>query len=392
VEAALKFLVEQDVGLESTDPRRDFHEGDFDALVEATGAIVLAVDSRQRVVWANPEWLFASGHHPETVGEVFLSDLFEPSEWERVSRQIPEVIQRGRRVDLDSRMLRHDGTYLDVFGRISPWLTGSGEAGAQLLLFDVTARNAEKARDDDAYKLERVGRLTAGIGHDFGNVFAVVKMNAEMLKLTLGAENADLFEVEQVLGATEDGMKIVHNLMAFGRGHSIRPISLDPVLLISLLEEPVRAMLASEMVLEIELEEGADAGVPIIIDTKALEEIFAELVENAVDAMAGQGVLKIEVGAPQVAPDYGVRYTRLTVRDDGPGMTPKELERIFDPFYSKKLVGKGTGLGLPMLRRTIQAHEGHLLVESDVGVGTAFHLFFPCGEAPDPSASFGPLL
>jgi PAS domain S-box-containing protein len=380
VEAALQSFVEQGFRHGSfDDPDTDF-AGDFRALIEATGAIVIAIDAQQRVVLANEEWLLSSGHLPDTLGAVFLRDLFEPSDWERVSRQIPEVIDRGRRVDLDARMRRHDGSYMDVFGRIAPWSTDSGSRGAQILFFDVTARNAEKTREDDAYKLDRVGRLTAGIGHDFGNVLAVVKMNAEMLKLTLEGEANDLFEVEQVLGATEDGMRLVHSLMAFGRGHSIRPISLDPVLLISLLEEPVRAMLASEMVLEVELEDGADAGVPIIVDTRALEEMFAELVANAVDAMAGQGVLKIEIGAPQVAPDYGERYTRLSVRDDGPGMTPKQVERIFDPFYSEKMVGRGTGLGLPMLRRTIQAHDGHILVESEVGIGTAFHLFFPCGD------------
>lgn len=380
MEAARTTYREQEISPECVDPGVDSCVHDFESLIDGTGAIVIVVDADQYVVWANPEWHFISGHSPSTLRMIFLRDLFESSEGERVARQLREVIERGRRIDLEARMLRHDGSILDVFGRVAPWNSPLRGHGAHLLLFDVTRRNQEKIREDDSYKLDRVGRLTAGIGHDFGNVFAVVKMNAEMLKATLGSAGGDLFEVEQMLGATEDGMKIVNRLMAFGRGHSIRPISLDPVLLITLLEEPIRAMLSSEMVLEVVLEDGADAGVPIVVDTRALEEMLKELVDNATDAMGGEGVLKIEIGAPQLAPDYGMKYTRLTVRDDGSGMTAKDLDRIFDPFYSKKMVGKGTGLGLPMLRRTIQAHDGHLLVESTVGVGTAVHLFFPCGE------------
>jgi CheY-like chemotaxis protein len=241
--------------------------------------------------------------------------------------------------------------------------------------------------------MEAIGQLTGGIAHDFNNILQGILGNlvlAEERQAELGDERLGRY-LERAHQASQRARDLIQQMLTFsrGRGGERRPASLA-----ALTREGLK-LLRSSLPTTLELRTELDDALPLVAaDPVQVEQVLLNLCINARDAMQGAGAIAVSVRAAE----YGRatcascrqrvagRFVELAVRDSGAGIEPRVRDRMFDPFYSTKQVGKGSGMGLAMVHGIVHQHGGHVLVESEPGRGAEFRVLFewPTG-APAPS-------
>jgi PAS domain S-box-containing protein len=257
---------------------------------------------------------------------------------------------------------------------------------------DVTDVLSLEAQLRHAQKLESVGQLAAGVAHDFNNILTVIQGYSECLLARSGGDQASKPALTQIAGAAKRAAALTRQLLLFSRKQMIQTKVLD---LNSVLQN-LANMLARLLGEDVALETNYSAHLPCIqADTGMLEQVVMNLAVNSRDAMPRGG--KLILGTSRIVTDelYARRnpnarpgtFVCLSVTDTGCGMDQKTLERIFEPFFSTKEVGKGTGLGLATVYGIVQQHQGWIEVDSQPGHGTTFRIFFPAIEQPQPAAS-----
>ncbi len=300
--------------------------------------------------------------------------------------QAERVLQTGR--PFQQEVALPEGIWIDL--RVIPLLDEQGNVEIFMeWVRDITVQkkaeeNQKKlqAQLTQAQKMESVGRLAGGVAHDFNNMLGVILGYTE-LAVNRAPPDTRLGEyLKQIHSAARRSADITQQLLAFARKQTIAPKVLD-------LNETVAGMIKILHRLigeDIDLVWRPAAGVvPVKMDPSQIDQIMANLCVNARDAIAGVGRLTIETAPavfdeaycadrPEAVPGA---YARLTVSDDGCGMDRETLEKLFEPFYTTKEVGAGTGLGLAMVYGIVKQNEGFIEVESAPGAGTTFHLFLP---------------
>jgi PAS domain S-box-containing protein len=243
-------------------------------------------------------------------------------------------------------------------------------------------------------KLEALGTLSGGIAHDFNNMLLVIAGNAKLAANMLGDTHPAQTALSEIGQASARATDLVRRILAFSRPQTTRHkhIQLQPVITEAL--KLVRATLPA--MVEIRTDLDADTAM-VSADATQIHQVLVNLATNASHAIGPQGgTIEVRLESidltpqmPACGPDLRpAPYARLTVRDNGSGMTPEVMARIFDPFFTTKPLGQGTGLGLSIVHGIMQSCGGAVRVESEVGVGTAFHLYFPTvmsAEARDPT-------
>ncbi len=279
---------------------------------------------------------------------------------------------------------------LDTFGAIHSiylieyaW-TGMIVLMGQAMMSDVLEAAAAKQalaesreRLAHAERLESVGKLAGGVAHDLNNMLTPVLAYAQLTRRKLPETAREREYVDHIIASAERAAALTQQLLAFGRRQvlEVRPIDLaaslrelDP-LLRRLLPESVRFRLVAPETLP-----------AIEADVAQLDQVWMNLVANARDAMPTGGSLELAV-SEQVA-STGERSIVVTVEDSGTGMEKAVLDRIFEPFYTTKPKGKGTGLGLATVHGIVKQHGGRIDVESVPGEGTTFRIALPISEKP----------
>ncbi|MCF8093225.1 MAG: transporter substrate-binding domain-containing protein [Desulfotignum sp.] len=243
-----------------------------------------------------------------------------------------------------------------------------------------------------AQKMESVGRLAGGVAHDFNNMLSVIIGYAELGVLKTSPENPLHPDMKEILTAARRSADITKQLLAFARKQTINPRVLD-------LNETVENMLKMLRRLigeDINLSWQPGGGVwPVYLDPSQVDQILANLVVNARDAIAGVGSITIETQNTHIDDQYcamhaGFKpgdFVLLAVSDDGCGMDKEIQKNLFEPFFSTKEKGKGTGLGLATVYGIIKQNNGFINVYSEPGSGTTFKLYLPRhAGSPDPAA------
>jgi PAS domain S-box-containing protein len=246
---------------------------------------------------------------------------------------------------------------------------------------DLTARQKIEQELRQAQKMEAVGQLTGGIAHDFNNLLTVITGNLEMLegKITDRAQRELLSEAQEAAGL---GAQLTQRLLAFGRRQPLSPKRVDIGQLVRDFGELLRRTLGETIELETNIKSGPHHAV---IDPSQLQNAILNLALNARDAMPSGGKLLIEVAESALDADYAKvhpevrigRYVCLAITDTGGGMTKEVQERAFEPFFSTKPTGSGTGLGLSMVYGFVKQSGGHVLMYSEPGHGTTVRLHLP---------------
>jgi PAS domain S-box-containing protein len=251
----------------------------------------------------------------------------------------------------------------------------------------------ERQRDEDEIrrhalmvtqyqKMDVVGQLAGGIAHDFNNLLSVIAGYGELLRRQLDAEPAACARLEQILKATEHGASLTRQLLTFSRGQVVETKLVDVNAVVGGMDQMLRRLISEDIVLETDLEQGLGA---VRADPGQLEQVIMNLVINARDALPPggsvtirTGEVSIEQGDARLAPDGRPGpHVMLEVLDDGEGMDPQTLAHVFEPFFSTKPKGKGTGLGLAVVYGIVRQGGGHIAISSEPGRGTSVRVYLP---------------
>ncbi len=268
------------------------------------------------------------------------------------------------------------------FSRATFHVSKGPAAGIIGIMVDLTERKELEEQLGRSQKMEAIGRLAGGIAHDFNNLLQVIRNNIELvLADPLDAEQTSE-DLSDAITAVDRASSLTRQLLTYGRRQAleVQEIRLDRQLaeMMGMLRRIIRE--------DITLELNADDDLwNILGDPVQLEQVFMNLCVNASDAMPRGGFLNLslenlvfdEESSPSAELEAGRRHVKLSVEDSGSGMDEKTLERIFDPFFSTKDVGEGTGLGLSTAMGIVRQHGGVMEVSRVPGKGTCFDIYFP---------------
>ena len=247
---------------------------------------------------------------------------------------------------------------------------------------DITHRKHTDAQLQQAQKMEAVGQLTSGIAHDFNNLLTIIIGNLQILEDDLRHDEESSRTVKEALEAGLRGADLTRRLLAFSRQQLLAPKVTDINELVSGVEPLLKTTLGAQIGLNAKLAEDLWL---TKIDPGQLENTVINLGINARDAMANGGKLTIETSNVSLDEAYAANeaevaageYVLLQVSDDGSGIPEDVLPHVFEPFYSTKGPGKGSGLGLSMVYGFVKQSKGHIKIQSEEGVGTSIRIYLP---------------
>jgi PAS domain S-box-containing protein len=357
--------------------------------LRSIGDGVITADSEGRIVLINngaeklTGWLQdqAAGQHLTQVFRVVTEAPGNQGKAEDVSVAGQQAPEPGLSQKL---LLARDGTARTIAETRSPILDkGGGTLGTVIVFRDITVEKRMEEELLQARKLESLGVLAGGIAHDFNNLLAVILGNISFGKMFLEEKenrvSSRLIEAEK---ACMRGKELTYQLLAFARGSEPLRRTMAAA---QLIEDSVRSCLNES---DVSVSFSFPEDLPLLrVDEGQMRQVIQRIVKNADEAMGNSGVL--EVGAENVtlgpANPLALKpgtYVRISLRDEGPGIAGPDLQRIFDPYFTKKELGqeKGTGLGLSICYSIVKDHGGSITVESEAGKGSLFLIYLPAAD------------
>jgi signal transduction histidine kinase/CheY-like chemotaxis protein len=269
----------------------------------------------------------------------------------------------------------------------------------QRLVSEANARRDAQGQVQQLQKLQAVGQLTGGIAHDFNNMLAIVVGSLDIaLRRLAGTEHPQLAHfIRTAADGARKAAALTSRLLAFARQQPLEPKVADANKLVAQTSEILRRTLGETVKLETVLAGGLW---PVFADPAQIESTLVNLCLNARDAMPGGGRLTIETANTELDDAYSRaheevaagQYVMFSVTDTGTGMSPEVLERAFEPFYTTKGVGQGSGLGLSQVFGFVKQSKGHVKIYSEPGHGTCVKVYLPRYSGGDPAMSHRPAL
>jgi PAS domain S-box-containing protein len=326
------------------------------------------------------------------------AELLVPPERRAELQAIIARLRRGESVaSFETVQVRKDGARLPVSIRMSPIRDAQGAIVAlSVISRDITDQKRMEARVRQSQKMEAIGTLAGGVAHDFNNILSVIIGYTEMAVDGLGSNRLAREDLEQALNAARRAKDLVHQILVFSRQ---REQERKPLELHQVVREGMHLVRAS-LPTTIEIRQDVDTRSGLVLaDATQLHQVLMNLCANAEHAMRERGgVLEVALRAVVLDAQFTAarpplepgRHLRLRVRDTGHGMTPEVRERIFDPFYTTKAGGEGTGMGLAVVHGIVAAHGGAVTVESAPGQGATFEIYLPSWAGRPASEAQGP--
>jgi PAS domain S-box-containing protein len=357
---------------------------------------VVVYDGRGHPKYLNPAFIQVFGWtHEELKGGPIP---FVPDDQKELTRaKIKEVYAVGGPVRFETRRLTRDGRTLDIAISAAAKKDAEGNWSELVVnLTDITERRRIAQQLQQSQKLEAIGTLTGGIAHDFNNILSIIIGNAEIALDDIQSWHPVYNHLEEIKLASLRAKDVVRQLLSFSRKSEQRKI---PIHIQALLDESLQLLRATiPKSIEIRSAKAADLGT-IEADPTQIHQIVINLCTNAAHAMEQDGGV-LDVRLSNVRLDQAAAllhhslppgdYVQLRVSDTGCGIDPKIKDRIFDPYFTTKESGKGSGIGLSVVHGIVRDHSGAIDIESKVGAGTTVKVFFPAIEArpaKEPAAS-----
>jgi CheY-like chemotaxis protein len=237
--------------------------------------------------------------------------------------------------------------------------------------------------------MEAVGRLAGGIAHDFNNMLAVISLSCELMPEEEGTESPVGRRLAVIRNATERAAGLTRQLLAFSRQQVVQPQVTDLSAIVADTKKMLERVIGEDVEISLDL---WNAPCPVLADAGQMVQILMNLAVNSRDAMPDGGKLTLTTRIAKLPPTLiheGYQHKPhavLSVSDTGVGIDPELQERIFEPFFTTKRDGKGTGLGLATVYGIVKQSNGCIQLESEVGRGTTFHIYFPLAKAASPVA------
>jgi acetyl-CoA synthetase len=342
---------------------------------------------------ANPAYFEMHGYSCEEVlGQRFPSEL--PSDYVHAQQALIRRTLAGESCQAEMAATRKSGEHFQIEVQTIP-VRYRGATHAITVARDITKRKAAEAERlqlemqlRQAQKMEAIGHLAAGIAHDFNNILTGV-----LGFVVLAAERQEAFGDAKLGGYLERAQEscrrardLIQQLLTFSRGQRGEQRAISLSALVAEAHGLVRSTMPATLELQVALDEAAPE---VVADRVQLEQVLLNLCINARDALDGTGTVRVIVRATRSADlvcsschaRVAGNFVELVVSDDGPGIPPAVMGRIFEPFFSTKDVGKGSGMGLAVVHEIVHEHGGHVVVEALQEGGTAIRILFPPGAA-----------
>ena len=336
----------------------------------------------------NQAWLDILGYERHEVIGKWFGDFLPLELVEVFKERFKKNIQRHDLIpNVEFPLLKKDGSIamVDYMARI-----GRDEEGhfirTHCAFMDITESRKLEEQLRQSQKMEAVGTLAGGIAHDFNNILAVILGNTELAAFDIPDSNPAAMSLKAIRQASLRAKDMVQQLLAFSRksDEKSRPFNMTPII-----KESMK-MLRSAVPTSVAFKQHLSGDLCNVQgDATQIHQIVMNLVTNAAHAMSEEGGL-LEVNLENITLqeekscfDWVLspgKYVRLKVRDTGEGIAPAIIERIFEPYYTTKEVGKGTGMGLSVVHGIVKRHGGGIRVESEVEKGTIFEIYFPALE------------
>ncbi|HEY3354497.1 MAG TPA: PAS domain S-box protein [Polyangia bacterium] len=340
----------------------------YRSLLENALDITLVVDVEGVVRYVNPAVERALGFAPEDLVGQPAAALTHPDDRAALATAYGRIAELGEVVSAEFRCRHHDGSWR--------YFEGIGKRLAKprprfiINARDVTDRRRMMEQLLQAQKMEAVGRLAGGVAHDFNNLLMVMKGYAGLIKEELSPTGQLEFFVDEILKAANRAARLPRQLLAFSRRQMLEPRVIDLNELVIEMDKMLRRLIGEDIEL---VTVTAPEPALVRVDPGQIEQLVVNLAVNARDAMPQGGKLRVAVAfAAGAAPEAD--SVVLTVSDTGSGMKDEVKAHLFEPFYTTKEVGRGTGLGLATVYGIVQQHQGAISVESEWGQGTTFHI------------------
>ncbi len=362
-------------------------EEQYRAIFDASADALVLWDSDMKRVDVNPGYERIYGY---TRAEALDPAYAVPAQYAERRRALVRRTLAGERCQAELESVRKDGSRIHVEVRTIP-IQHRGRPHVLAISRDVTERKraeAERAQLEaqlrQAQKMEAIGQLAGGIAHDFNNILQSVLGNlalaGERVEELGDARLARYLERAQL--SAQRARELIQQMLTFSRGKRGEPRVLPLAPLVTEAAKLLRPTLPSTIELAVETEEDLPT---VKVDRVQAEQVLLNLCINARDAMAGHGAIGLAVrefsGAAQVCTACRQRFAgpfvELAVSDTGPGIAPEVLDRMFEPFFSTKEVGKGSGMGLSMVHGIVHEHGGHVVVDTAPGRGAVFRVLLP---------------
>jgi PAS domain S-box-containing protein len=336
--------------------------------------------------WFNKPWMdFVGRTMEQELGNGWAEGVHK-DDFDRCLNIYTTSFDAQERFSMIYRLRRHDGTYRQILDNGAPYYRGGKFAGYFGSCIDVTEQQEIEAQLREAQKMDAVGKLTGGVAHDFNNLLQIIGGNLQMLlKDVAGNERAEARLRNALIGVSR-GTKLTSQLLAFGRRQSLAPKVVNLGRLVRGMDDMLRRALGEA----IDVETITSGGLwNTFVDPIQVETALLNLAINARDAMQGRGRLTIEAGNASLDNKYAAdvtpgQYVMVAVTDTGAGIAPDMLEMVYEPFFTTKPEGHGTGLGLSMVHGFVKQSCGHVKIDSELGQGTTVRIYLPrCRQAEE---------
>ncbi len=352
---------------------------------------VYTLDLDGRFTSANTAAEALTGYSAEGLAGMNVSDLLVADDLERSLRMLQSKLAGAPRTVYQTELATRDGRRRTVEIASRVICRGGRPVGVQGVARDLTERRLLEDQLRQAQKMEAVGLLAGGVAHDFNNLLTVIQGYGEILLSSLGPDDPSCELIGEMTRAGERAAGLTRQLLTFSRQSVLAPRVLDLNAVVLDLEKMLHRVIGEDIDLSTDLQAGLGR---VKADQGQIEQVLMNLAVNARDAMPTGGKLTIETRNIELDVTYaglhgGIRpgpYVFLAVSDDGCGMTPDVRARIYEPFFTTKEKGKGTGLGLATVHGIVQQTGGHIQVYSEPGLGTSFKVYLPRVEEPTSSA------
>ncbi|MBN2704586.1 MAG: PAS domain S-box protein [Pontiellaceae bacterium] len=377
-------------------------EENLRATLDSIGDGVVVTDLEGRVARMNPVGERLSGWTQDDARGRPLAEVLKihrADEKDRVINPIGHALQRGVIEEtFDNLMLesKNGGTF-QIEESVSLIHSASGDTiGAVLVFKDVTEKRALQEQLNHAQKMESIGQLASGIAHDFNNVLGGIMGAAELLRTDLAGGEDPEEDIRIILNNTERAAGLTSKLLSFARKQPTVSSMIDAMRPLRDAVELFESTVDKRIRISLDL---PDEEIPVMGDPSQLQNAFMNILINASHAMPEGGGIYVsaeyrdldsgycKATAMEIVPGP---FIEIEIRDTGCGIPKENMKRIFEPFYTTKESGKGTGLGLASVLGTIRQHGGVVNVYSEPGTGTSFHILLPVAEKGEKKAVESP--
>ena len=358
-------------------------EEKYRSVFENTGTATIIIEKDMEISMANTEFEKLSGYSKkELEGKKSWTEFVVEEDLERMKEYHVKRRQNGVESppEYEFRFIDRQGDMKYIFNKVAI-IPGTGKSIASLM--DITEKKQLEAQFQQTQRMEAIGTLAGGIAHDFNNLLMGIQGCKSFMSMDISPSHPHYDTLKTIEDLVRSGANLTRQILGFARGgkYEVKPADLN-----ELVERSSRMFGTTKKEIRIHTRYQEDIWA-VEVDTGQIEQVLLNLYVNAWQAMPGGGDLYIQTENIALGEDYvnhyrvgPGRYVSISVIDTGTGMDESVQQRIFEPFYTTRAIGRGTGLGLATAYGIIKDHGGNINVNSKKGEGTTFNIYLPASE------------